>query len=176
MTPSLALAATVTGTLVTLAPIDPAAVREAHRLIDPDAPMWMDPEIADLLAQIDELAQPARIDRSWLEDKLLVAYGVPARDRLAEARDLAGELAQTAREILGHSAKVTVLGPEVFIAYPSTTAGGSGHAMAALWDEGVRRLGLPSAVVTVEDGDRYGVGLCGEITVTLCATGWAVPA
>lgn len=57
MTPSLALAATITGTRLTLAPIQPADVRAAHQTIDPDAPMWLDPDVA---RRLDRLANADR--------------------------------------------------------------------------------------------------------------------
>jgi hypothetical protein len=106
-----ALAATITGTLLTLAPIDPAAVRNAHRTIDPDAPMWMDPTVTRLLGQLAEVDKTiaretrylmaidwhygydtrnhfawldnARQARGLIEDRILAAYGVTTQLRLA---------------------------------------------------------------------------------------------
>jgi hypothetical protein len=91
VTPSLALAATITGTLFTLAPVPPQTIRDAHRLIDPTAPYQQDPEVTADLALIARIRAklPAwqmfgpesleinmrSIDRA--EDRLIEAYGYP---------------------------------------------------------------------------------------------------
>lgn len=134
--PATVVAAIAAGTALTLAPLDPHDVRAAHQVVDPDAPMWIDPEIARLLGMIDE--QDRQIDRytrtleaigwrydqetrntfAWLdnarawrgelEDQVLRAYGAQART--AEERDdehLAAQ-ADEALEALTAGAPVTV--------------------------------------------------------------------
>lgn len=75
MTSWTRLAALTAGTLLTLAPLDPSAVRETHQLIDPDAELWQDSEVSDLLAQHAETteriqAYTRRLDAiSWAYDE-----------------------------------------------------------------------------------------------------------
>ncbi|MFG2913296.1 hypothetical protein ACGF0D_10455 [Kitasatospora sp. NPDC048298] len=89
-----AVAGLVAGVLLTAAPIAPSVVREAHLVVDPDAPAWTDAKTSVLLVEIaecdrllckvgwdavvdcgDEL-ELARTVRARLEDRLLAVYGV----------------------------------------------------------------------------------------------------
>lgn len=91
MTPNTALAATITGTLLTLAPIPPQAIRDAYRTITPGTPFEQDPELAADLATINRItawlprwqnAGQQVLDQNLntlghAEDRLLAAHGYP---------------------------------------------------------------------------------------------------
>jgi hypothetical protein len=117
VTPSLALAATITGTLLTLAPITPQAARNARQLADPDFEIEQHPAVAADLATIAHIAawmphwqqagmqaldnQLCALDRA--EDRLLAAHGYPVpngeqRYRARQARARAVETVHAAAE------------------------------------------------------------------------------
>lgn len=107
-----ALAATITGTLLTLAPIPPQTIRDTRSLIDPDAPYEQDADVtADLrliarintwLPRCTEHGPSLEInlrERGHAEDRLLAAHGhQPLTDaQRYTARLAAGRAADTVR-------------------------------------------------------------------------------
>lgn len=96
MSPRTALATTVTGTLLTLAPISPAAVRNARRTIDPTAPYEQDPDVTADITLVARLTRSLRVhyneghllDLGAAEDRLLAAHGhhVATREQRYQAR------------------------------------------------------------------------------------------
>jgi hypothetical protein len=112
-----ALAATVTGTLLTLAPIPAQAIRNATRTITPDAPFEQAPEVAADLRQITTATRGLaiwqqvgpqyladlldRIDQA--ENRLIAAHGYPVpndeqRYRARQARARAVEAVHAAAD------------------------------------------------------------------------------
>jgi hypothetical protein len=98
---TIALAAVAAGTLLTLSPLDPQAVRDAHCLINPDALHEQDADVTADLALIDRITAwlprctertPALEinlrERHHAEDRLLAAYGhvVPTEAQRQAAR------------------------------------------------------------------------------------------
>jgi hypothetical protein len=118
VTPALALATSVTGTLLTLAPLNPADVRAARRAIDPTAPYEQDPDVAADLALIRRTTAwlptwqhygAAELDHRLLlasaaEDRLLAAHGhlVPTTEQCYQRRTqarIAAEAIQAAADL-----------------------------------------------------------------------------
>lgn len=117
---------TITGTLLTLAPINPQAIRNARTLIDPNTLTDQDPDITTDLALINRITtwlphwQNAGADTlnqnqiaiDHAEDRLLTAYGYPVptaaqqyatRMKTADTTQVIHDAAEAAHPISGCS-------------------------------------------------------------------------